>query len=99
MQRIADALADNATTACVTAERAFSRRLGGSCHLPIAGFAVPEAGEQFWLRGLVASVDGMRIVAGECRGSWRQAEELGRKLAEDLLMQGADQLISSINAC
>ncbi len=53
-----------------TAERAFSRRLGGSCHLPIAGFAVPENGEHFWLRGLVASVDGTQIVAGECRGPW-----------------------------
>ena len=40
MQRIADGLADAATSACVRAERAFSRRLGGSCHLPIAGFAV-----------------------------------------------------------
>lgn len=98
MQRIADALADPATAACVTAERAFSRRLGGSCHLPIAGFAVPENGEHFWLRGLVASVDGTKIVAGECRGPWSEAEQLGKALAESLLGQGADQLICQINA-
>ena len=98
MQRIADALVDPATTACVSAERAFSRRLGGSCHLPIAGFAVPEDAEQFWLRGLVASVDGAQIVTGECRGSWSEAEELGKELAESLLLQGADQLIRQINA-
>lgn len=96
-QRIADALADAETDACVRAERAFSRRLGGSCHLPIAGFAVGEANQQFWLRGLVASVDGSQIIAGECRGSWVEAEMLGTALAEQLLAKGADALIAQIN--
>lgn len=96
-QRIADALADAETAACVRAERAFSRRLGGSCHLPIAGFAVGEPGQQFWLRGLVASVDGAQIVAGECRGAWTDAETLGLALAEQLLAQGADTLINALN--
>ena len=98
MQRIADGLADEATSACVRAERAFSRRLGGSCHLPIAGFAVSESHQQFWLRGLVASVDGTQIVSGECRGAWAEAETLGVALAETLLAQGADALICQVNA-
>ena len=98
MQRIADGLADAATSACVRAERAFSRRLGGSCHLPIAGFAVSEANQRFWLRGLVASVDGTQIISGECRGAWAEAETLGVALAESLLAQGADALICQINA-
>ena len=99
MQRIADGLADAATAACVRAERALSRRLGGSCHLPIAGFAVVDGTQQFWLRGLVASVDGSKIIAGECRGDWAQAEILGTALAETLLTQGAAALIDQINAC
>jgi len=98
MQRIADGLADAATSACVRSERAFSRRLGGSCHLPIAGFAVSEANQRFWLRGLVASVDGTQIISGECRGAWAEAETLGVALAESLLAQGADALICQINA-
>ena len=97
MQQIADGLADAAASVCVRAERAFSRRLGGSCHLPIAGFAVSEPKQQFWLRGLVASVDGTQIVSGECRGSWAEAETLGVALAETLLAQGADALICQIN--
>ena len=96
-QRIANGLADAETAACVHAERAFSRRLGGSCHLPIAGFAVGEAGQQFWLRGLVASVDGSQIIAGECRGGWADAERLGTALAEQLLAEGADALIAQLN--
>lgn len=98
MQQVANGLADEETAACVRAERAFSRRLGGSCHLPIAGFAVSEPQQQFWLRGLVASVDGTQIVAGECRGPWADAESLGTALAETLLAQGADALIHQINA-
>ncbi len=98
MQHIAGGLADAATAACVRAERAFSRRLGGSCHLPIAGFAVVEGVQQFWLRGLVASVDGTKIIAGECRGDWAEAETLGTALAETLLAQGAAALIDQINA-
>ena len=97
-QRMADGLADEETAACVNAERAFSRRLGGSCHLPIAGFAVGETGQQFWLRGLVASVDGTQIVAGECRGPWAEAEQLGTALAERLLAEGADVLIAQLNS-
>ena len=96
-QKIADGLADAETAACVSAERAFSRRLGGSCHLPIAGFAVGEPGQKFWLRGLVASVDGTQIVAGECRGPWSDADALGRALAERLLTEGADVLIAQCN--
>ncbi len=96
-QRIAEGLADDETSACVRAERAFSRRLGGSCHLPIAGFAVGEADRQLWLRGLVASVDGTQVMAGECRGAWADAEVLGRALAERLLAEGADVLITQLN--
>ena len=96
-QRIAEGLADDETSACVRDERAFSRRLGGSCHLPIAGFAVGEADRQLWLRGLVASVDGTQVMAGECRGAWANAEVLGRALAERLLAEGADVLITQLN--
>lgn len=96
-QRIANGLADAETAACVRAERAFSRRLGGSCHLPIAGFAVGETHQQLWLRGLIASVDGTQMVSGECRGAWAYAEALGTSLAERLLTEGADVLIAQLN--
>ena len=48
------ALADRATTLATTAERAFSRALGGSCHPPLAAYAEWEEGA-LWLRGLLAS--------------------------------------------
>ncbi len=57
-------LADRATMLATTAERAFSRALGGSCHTPLAGYAEWEEGA-LWLRGLLASRDGHDVIRGE----------------------------------
>ena len=48
----------------ITAERAFSRTLSGSCHTPIAGYALFRDGE-LWLRGLLANREGTDILRGE----------------------------------
>jgi len=50
----------------VTAERIFTRALGGSCHSPLAALAVEQDGET-WLRGEILSEDGAECVAGEVR--------------------------------
>lgn len=86
------ALDDPATRAATAAERAFLRELGGGCHVPIAAYAEP-AGDGLWLRGLVADVEGCRVVRGEARGPASRAEELGRDLARRLLSQGARDLL------
>ena len=88
-------LHDIETARCVRAERAFSRVLGGSCRIPLGGFALPD-GEAIWLRGFVASPDGQRIIAGEMRGESKDDEALGRSLAERLLAQGADRLLAGL---
>ncbi len=88
-------LHDADTAACVTAERAFSRALSGSCHTPLAGHAV-LAGGQLWLRGLLASRDGSRVLRGERRGEAAAAESLGLALAEDLRAQGAADLLAEL---
>ena len=85
-------LHDVATAHCVRAERAFSRVLGGSCRIPLGGFALAD-GEAIWLRGFVASTDGRSVVAGEARGDFKDDEALGRGLAERLQRQGADKLL------
>lgn len=86
-------LHDAATAHCVRAERAFSRALGGSCQVPLGGYAVLEAGG-LWLRGFVASPDGQQLVAGELRGALGDDEAIGRQLAEQLLARGADDLLA-----
>ncbi|MDR3323973.1 MAG: hydroxymethylbilane synthase [Zoogloeaceae bacterium] len=89
------ALNDPQTAACVEAERAFSRALGGSCQIPLGGYAVLEKG-QLWLRGFVASVDGQQFIEGECRGEPAAAQALGQQLAESLRAKGASVILASL---
>lgn len=71
------------TGVCVGAERRVLQILNGSCHTPIAAYAVME-GEQIYLRALVASPDGREIYKEEARGakadSAALAEQVGRAL-------------------
>jgi hydroxymethylbilane synthase len=90
-------LADRATTLATTAERAFSRALGGSCHTPLAGYAEWEEGS-LWLRGLLASRDGNDMLRGEIDADVEDedgAAQLGRDLADDFLARGAARFITS----
>lgn len=91
------ALNDSATAHCVRAERAFSRALGGSCQVPLAAYAVlDDAG--LWLRGLIATPDGGRMLAGELRGAPQDDESIGCLLAQVLRNQGADAILESLSA-
>ena len=84
-------LADRATTACVRAERAVSRALGGSCSLPLAAYA--ECSEKLRLRALVASSDGKRVVRCDLEGEARDPEAAGERAAAALRAQGADEIL------
>ncbi len=68
----------------LAAERAFLRRLDGSCETPIAGLAVID-GATLWLRGEILRPDGSANVAGEARAPLADGPALGEALAEDLL--------------
>jgi hydroxymethylbilane synthase len=87
-------LHDPVTFAEVTAERSFLNRLGGGCHVPVGARGVAE-GEKFRLRGVVANPDGSSLFRGEASGCVARAEELGRELAERLLSQGAQQILTA----
>ncbi|MEJ5357584.1 MAG: hydroxymethylbilane synthase [Desulfobacterales bacterium] len=85
------------TRTVVAAERAFLQRIGGGCQVPIAGFAVLE-GEAIELRGLVADLNGERLVSGAIRGHAGRAQELGAALAEELLERGAADILAALGA-
>jgi hydroxymethylbilane synthase len=90
-------LADTGTTLAVTAERAFSRALGGSCHTPLGGYAEWEEG-RLWLRGLLASRDGSEVLRGETEAAVAdidEATQLGTALADDFLARGAARFMAT----
>ena len=85
------------STACVLAERAFNRRLEGGCQVPIAAYATLD-GEALSLRGLVASLDGSKVLRARVRGTAQEAEGLGAEAAGAVLAQGAGEILSEIYA-
>ncbi|WP_319558202.1 hydroxymethylbilane synthase [Thiomicrorhabdus sp.] len=80
-----------------TAERAMNHRLEGGCQVPIGVFAELE-GEHIYVRGLVGTLDGSRILRSEIRGLAADAQQLGVQLAEALLEQGAKQILDEVYA-
>jgi hydroxymethylbilane synthase len=91
------ALEDPATRLVMEAERAFSRRLGGSCQSPIAAYAELHA-DQIELHGLVAEPDGSRLLRDSLTGSHDDPEGLGNRLAERVLAAGAGPLLERLRA-
>jgi hydroxymethylbilane synthase len=83
------------TEVAVKAERSFLKELEGGCQVPIAGFASLNA-DAVCLKGMVAELDGRRIVRDEIAGKKDQAEKIGIKLARRLLESGADEILSSV---
>lgn len=79
----------------VLAERAFLRELEGGCQVPI-GVNTQLDEDTLKLTGLVASVDGKRLVKDSVTGSANEAEHLGNQLAQTLRQQGAQEILSEI---
>ncbi len=95
VERLINALDDRPTHLRVEAERAMNARLAGGCQVPIAGFAEIR-GDEMRLRGIVGSPDGKQTVQGETVGPPAQAVAQGTRLAEELLAQGAGEILSGI---
>lgn len=78
----------------VRAERAMNTRLEGGCGADrqLCG----TEGRELWLRALVGAPDGSQLVRGERRGPAEQAEALGISLAEELLDNGAREILAAV---
>ena len=79
----------------VSAERAMNSALHGGCQVPIAGFAEISA-DRLLLRGLVGRPDGTLLYRAQAEAGLDQAEQLGQKVAEDLLAQGAAEILREL---
>ena len=85
------------TRCCVNAERGMTTRLNGGCQVPIACLAQLQSdGEGLQIRGLVGEADGSRLLRTEVSGPSSEAVALGEAAAEELLAQGADEILSAL---
>ena len=95
IQELIRPLNDPDTETAVISERALLHRLEGGCQVPLAAHGALFGG-RLRLRALVASLDGKRILRGEESGRGDQAREIGVRLAERLLDQGAGAILEEI---
>jgi hydroxymethylbilane synthase len=92
------ALDDPDTRAAVAAERALLAGLEAGCSAPVgalAEIAEGELGPEVFLRGSVTAVEGRAAVRLSATGPTTDADGVGRRLAADLLADGADQMMGS----
>jgi hydroxymethylbilane synthase len=87
------AITDKDAFACLLAERALARELGGSCHTPLAAYAVPAGCGCLHLRAWVGLPDGSQWVSDELLGGFYDPEALGRRVAERLQAVGAGEML------
>ena len=88
------ALEDESTRRAVTAERAFLSGLGGGCAVPVAAYGSVSKGQGSDIRliGLVISEDGKRAI--KVIGEGQDPLQLGNELAQEAILQGADEILS-----
>jgi len=88
-------LHDDSTMAEVSAERSLLDRLGGGCHVPIGARARVE-GDLLTMIGVVASPHGQAFCKATICGARRDAADVGKALAEQLLLEGAAAILAVI---
>lgn len=93
--RLLQCLHHSETAARVTAERAVVNRLQGGCQVPIAAFA-ELSGETLNLSALVGSLDGQTVYRSERSAPVQEAEQLGVRVADELLQQGAAAILEAL---
>jgi hydroxymethylbilane synthase len=86
---------DAPARAALEAERAVVVKLGGGCQMPIGAHATVN-GDALTLSAMVLSLDGTRAVRAEASGLTREAQRLGTRVADDLLAQGAADILADV---
>ncbi|MFT2089511.1 hydroxymethylbilane synthase [Paraglaciecola sp. 2405UD69-4] len=85
------------TATRVRCERAMNAKLNGGCQVPIGSFATLEQ-QQVTLKGLVGSPDGNTLLQATASGTFEQAEQVGEQVAQQLLDQGAGEILAALHA-
>ena len=88
-------LNDSETIAVVTAERAYLREVQGGCQVPV-GVHGEVNGDQLLLEATILKIDGTREVREQICGCCSEAEELGVKLAQQMLAAGGKEILDEL---
>jgi hydroxymethylbilane synthase len=90
-----DALHDPSISYAAVAERAFLRRVGGGCQVPLGAWARLEDGTLV-LDACIAALDGTEHYRDRRRCDPEDGEEVGRQLAVNLLEAGGEAILEEV---
>ena len=88
-------LNDKDSSDAVTAERSLLRRLEGGCQIPIGAISTVEDNE-LTIEAQITNTNGVDAVRNKLSGHRDNAEQLGIELAETLLRDGGEEILSEI---
>lgn len=96
IEAIIKGLHDPPTSRCVLVERAFLRRMGGGCQVPMAAHCVPDAeGEGVRAIAAVVHPDGSPVLRDVYAGPGDDPG-MGARLADLLIQRGAPEILRSV---
>lgn len=88
-------LHDEETNYKILAERALLRTLEGGCQVPV-GANAEITGNTLMLDSFIGSPDGVLFLRKKIEGDKKDAEELGKKLATELINAGAKRILDDV---
>lgn len=83
------------TSIATKGERAFLHFLEGGCQIPIGTYGRIENNE-FHLDAMIGSLDGKKIIRGKIKGTYQEAESIGKELAKTLFISGGSSILEDI---
>ena len=95
IRALAEAMNDAPTMRAVRAERAFLAALEGGCQVPIGALAMQD-GDEAMLHGMIADIDGRRVVRGSIVMDPADPELSGIRLANQLRGEGASDILEGL---
>lgn len=104
-KNLSQELKDQVISACnhpeteirLRAERAYLRELEGGCSIPVFALASVK-GEDLSIEGGIVSLDGERRISLEVKGTIKNPEEVGQKLAEEVFAAGGKEILDQIKS-
>ena len=97
VRQMMERIDDQAAGAALAAERALVEALGGGCQTPVGALATVADGpgsDVLELVAVVVALDGSRAVRGRARGARSEAAVIGRRVGEQLIADGADEILA-----
>ena len=94
VREIASRIDDPAAGVALEGERALVEALGGGCQTPVGALITALDGDRIELVAAVIALDGSKAIRAQGTASRHEATLLGRRVAQDLLSQGADEILA-----